>query len=245
MRRPLAPVSASANAMPRHNARLLQEGPAAPGRIRGRELVIRPFVDAVAGDEQHYGIVFPGLPQHSEGVPNVSGGGRIRGRSAIDQQALDHLPVQRAAALLHRLGERLRIGARIVEVFAGKVGIFVHPDGKDIERAGLIEIASAFMGKTQRRHRLAGAVFRGDGDCIRACRQRYIEASCPALKPSFPDGLLAIRRPLTWIRISLHGIGRGLQLDCHLRVAALHRGVRLRARRCAGGAPAWRADQQS
>ena len=31
--------------------------------------------------------------------------------------------------------------------------------------------------------------------------------SLPGLKPSFSDGLLAIRRPLTWIRISLTGSG--------------------------------------
>ena len=100
----------------------------------------------MAGDEQHDRIVLLGLPQHIEGAPDVSGSGGIFGRSAVDQQALDHPPVERARALLHRLGECLCVGAGISEVVARKVGIFVHADGQDVERAALIEIAFALMG---------------------------------------------------------------------------------------------------
>jgi len=54
--------------------------------------------------------------------------------------------VQEAGALLHRLGEGLRIGAGIAQILAGQVRVFVHADGEDVERAALVERAIAFRG---------------------------------------------------------------------------------------------------
>ena len=177
------------------------------------------------------GVVRLGVAQFAERINDVRRD-RLAALTTVDQHSADDMAMRRSEPGHHGLGKRLGVGASNTKIAAfrrlavefgadlAQTRIFVDTDGKNVQRAALVERAIAVMGDGNVRGGVAGFVDGDDADDVAALARAV-------------RGIAA--RRLGWRLGHLNAVdlnadqfdrvGRGLKREFELRIAAGQSGI--------------------